>query len=334
MMVKLEELSSDLVQLRVYCSQFTVSMNQMTETSMNAALAFKDVFATRLIKKDFCQENDATIKEDIKGNWDGSLSLEPVENLLEVYSELNPIIINTLDISFNRVQFNLQQVEGIFNKIKKFLRARNYALRDYEYLTEALDKLESKNTDVSSTKQDSLVKLRRRSQIQKERYEDLNTIMKQELPLFFDLLDKFSKWVFEEIYYTQISIYDLACTYLKDTEIVLDEDYGKVEEETLARQAKMVKFLNSLRSCNTHETRLRKSPKLLEVTLDTKPEEKIETCTALYDFEHIQETDLDLKAGDEIRIIAKSTEGNTEWWQGELNGKFGAFPSNYVRLNS
>lgn len=52
-------------------------------------------------------------------------------------------------------------------------------------------------------------------------------------------------------------------------------------------------------------------------------------ATALYDYEGQSEYELSFYAGDVITVTDEDS-GGTGWWQGELNGYFGAFPGNYV----
>ena len=53
--------------------------------------------------------------------------------------------------------------------------------------------------------------------------------------------------------------------------------------------------------------------------------------TALYDFEGQTAEDLPFREGDRIRVI-KKTESTDDWWEGEVNGRKGSFPANYVQL--
>lgn len=52
-------------------------------------------------------------------------------------------------------------------------------------------------------------------------------------------------------------------------------------------------------------------------------------ATALYDFPGENEGDLAFYAGDQILIL--DTSDPSGWWQGELNGATGYFPSNFVQ---
>lgn len=51
-------------------------------------------------------------------------------------------------------------------------------------------------------------------------------------------------------------------------------------------------------------------------------------CQALYDYEASQNDELTLRAGDNISIYEKLGDG---WWEGELHGVRGIFPSTYVQ---
>ena len=53
---------------------------------------------------------------------------------------------------------------------------------------------------------------------------------------------------------------------------------------------------------------------------------------ALYDWNAVQPDDLAMNKGDIITITRR--QENDGWWEGELNGEMGYFPSNYVKVRS
>lgn len=53
--------------------------------------------------------------------------------------------------------------------------------------------------------------------------------------------------------------------------------------------------------------------------------------TALFDFEAQNHGDLAFREGDRIRVV-KKTGSTDDWWEGELNGRTGSFPANYVQV--
>uniref|UniRef100_A0A8C4GUI1 Osteoclast-stimulating factor 1 n=1 Tax=Dicentrarchus labrax TaxID=13489 RepID=A0A8C4GUI1_DICLA len=51
-------------------------------------------------------------------------------------------------------------------------------------------------------------------------------------------------------------------------------------------------------------------------------------CKVLFDYQPVNEDELELKIGETIDIIEEVEEG---WWSGSFNGKSGLFPSNFVK---
>ncbi|XP_052474148.1 SH3 domain-containing kinase-binding protein 1 isoform X1 [Carassius gibelio] len=56
-----------------------------------------------------------------------------------------------------------------------------------------------------------------------------------------------------------------------------------------------------------------------------------ECCQAMFDYTAVAEDELNLKKGDVIAIVNKTTE-DEGWWEGELNGHRGFFPDNFVMV--
>ncbi|XP_036442691.1 SH3 domain-containing protein 21 isoform X1 [Colossoma macropomum] len=56
-----------------------------------------------------------------------------------------------------------------------------------------------------------------------------------------------------------------------------------------------------------------------------------ECCQVMFDYAAYAEDELDLKKGDIVTIISKVTE-DEGWWEGELNGRRGFFPDNFVMV--
>ncbi|XP_017089544.1 protein nervous wreck isoform X8 [Drosophila bipectinata] len=59
-----------------------------------------------------------------------------------------------------------------------------------------------------------------------------------------------------------------------------------------------------------------------------RPKSDVEWCIALYDYDATAEDELTFEEGDKIKIITKTAHGVDDgWWEGELDGRFGNFPS-------
>jgi len=69
------------------------------------------------------------------------------------------------------------------------------------------------------------------------------------------------------------------------------------------------------------------TPSLYYSTLQNSVSSGGRQAKALYDFEAAEDNELTFKTGDLITLIETS---DANWWEGELNGKTGLFPSNFV----
>ncbi|XP_016364399.1 SH3 domain-containing protein 21 isoform X2 [Sinocyclocheilus rhinocerous] len=74
------------------------------------------------------------------------------------------------------------------------------------------------------------------------------------------------------------------------------------------------------------EGKVQQRPSLRRKTSSVK-----ECCQVMFDYKAVAEDELNLKKGDVIAIINKSTE-DEGWWEGELNGRRGFFPDNFVMV--
>ncbi|KAL7887936.1 hypothetical protein AOLI_G00029100 [Acnodon oligacanthus] len=74
------------------------------------------------------------------------------------------------------------------------------------------------------------------------------------------------------------------------------------------------------------------TPDAQKVEKDGESKGKVkEYCKATFNYEAINQDELYFKEGDIIHLLSKDT-GEPGWWRGELNGKQGVFPDNFVML--
>ncbi|KAM6935887.1 SH3 domain-containing protein 21 isoform 4-T4 [Lycodopsis pacificus] len=57
----------------------------------------------------------------------------------------------------------------------------------------------------------------------------------------------------------------------------------------------------------------------------------VECCQVMFDYKGKTDDELDLKKGDVVVLLSKETEDDG-WWEGELNGRCGFFPDNFVMV--
>jgi len=59
------------------------------------------------------------------------------------------------------------------------------------------------------------------------------------------------------------------------------------------------------------------------------PSQTRQLVRALYNYDATEESELSFKANERLMVLQKDDSG---WWQGELNGRVGMFPSNFVEV--
>ncbi|XP_030014667.1 SH3 domain-containing protein 21 isoform X2 [Sphaeramia orbicularis] len=62
-----------------------------------------------------------------------------------------------------------------------------------------------------------------------------------------------------------------------------------------------------------------------------KMKKEVECCQVMFDYKALADDELDLKTGDVVVILRKETE-DEGWWEGEVNGRCGFFPDNFVMV--
>ncbi|XP_051881133.1 CD2-associated protein isoform X2 [Pristis pectinata] len=98
-----------------------------------------------------------------------------------------------------------------------------------------------------------------------------------------------------------------------------------------------VKLKSRLSNSELEDKKLEKQsiPASNAEAVKNEPENKHkgEYCKAVFAYEATNSDELSIKEGDHILLISKDT-GDRGWWKGELNGKEGVFPDNFVVMVS
>ncbi|XP_052002641.1 SH3 domain-containing kinase-binding protein 1-like [Xyrauchen texanus] len=90
------------------------------------------------------------------------------------------------------------------------------------------------------------------------------------------------------------------------------------------------KIIESKARPKLSEAVFKKEGKVKRASLRRKSNVK-ECCQVMFDYTAVTDDELSLKKGDVINIINKATE-DEGWWEGEVNGRRGFFPDNFVMV--
>ncbi|KAJ9098008.1 hypothetical protein QFC19_006560 [Naganishia cerealis] len=230
---------------------------------------------------------------------------------------------NQKELDFVREVVTTKALEAqkYIDSIGKTMKNRQSILTQYSRTTfELNDLLKKKEANQLSLKQSQqLFSQERKAEMLLQDYEAVNFTLKSTMPKLLQLNDELTTTLQQMVYYLQLTIFyqvDLQLTSLEEVFKVTNGDSDpQVGLSTLTREIDGFKIVNRYLNAKSSA-----SP--------DKKDQSTEVCIALYDFEAQQDGDLTIKKGDRVKLLDKGKR----WWKGELDGKVGLFPHNYVKL--
>lgn len=226
-----------------------------------------------------------------------------------------------------------------FDAIRKNIRKREMALLDYAKVLNKFDPIYiKKSTGTLSTKQTHQYQsLEKQVDHLKSGYDELNNMLKMELPYFFKLVSRYMDMMLQCVFYLQLtntyqfnkSLLTLSIPMGFEKEDISDVDFARklVESSDIAKMEDpplgIISFYKmhlgllvyTQNPVNDENSRINFDP-------------YFNYCVALFDFSALSLGDLDFRKGEIIKVILSVGE----WWQGELGDAVGMFPSNYVKM--
>lgn len=256
---------------------------------------------------------------------------------VRIYQKVSTIILATikdeLELFAVNVTSRIEKVLSLIQCIKKRIKNRSLVKYEYDKLYNKHESLllKQKQSEMSVRQSNQLYHLERKVEDQKKEYDCINDNLKKELPYFFKLVTSFLEPLYLLIYYVQLMVdYQISSNVLclKDsfniTTDITSEDFlshtvnGYTQDtgEVINKLDEM--FITNFRK--QYFDSLTAGNELIVSSSSSK------FCIAQFSFQALQADDLTIRTGDIIRI----TDDSSTWWKGELEGKVGFFPSNYV----
>ncbi|KAG7193726.1 uncharacterized protein KQ657_000417 [Scheffersomyces spartinae] len=262
-------------------------------------------------------------------NWENSkLFIDGVKDIV-------PAVEIELDQLVELMVKKTLQLQKIVNNIKTRCKLREASLYDYDIVFNEYEDLviRLKTAPLSVKDSSKMFRLERKTEELRLVYQERNHSLKSELPHFFKLVDMIFKPLLEIFYYVHLTVtYQIHnnMNSLSDIfQITMDDlDFNQIitcyERDTQTVQ----QSLNNLGIINFTENYLADLTSSVPSYKEIQPPDNNNYCQAIYNFNGVLAGDLKFKTNDMIKILNQSGS----WWEGELNGEKGSFPSNYVKL--
>ncbi|ODQ79400.1 hypothetical protein BABINDRAFT_167265 [Babjeviella inositovora NRRL Y-12698] len=333
---QLTELERRLVCLEKTTLKYSESIQALLTSSVAIGQQFKQVFSS-----DLGRVSEAHPRSPIPDELYQLFA--SADRYIDGVSHMEPKLAQELEAWVGQVQLSIQKCLALIKPIKKYTQARNNFLVDLDRYTNYHESVKKKK-ELSTKQHQSMISNERKMEVSQSKYENVNNMLKKELPIFFELVKQFIAPIFTVTYFLQLTIVYQINTNLhsiKDDfnidmeELLGDESYANLVMYHEFKYAGANDIIKNLSIVNFHETFLNDlagiSPRSPFCGMPVKAESPAsleEYCVAVYSFRAIEPSDISLKVGDVIKILDRSGE----WWTGELQGQRGSFPGNYVKL--
>lgn len=276
------------------------------------------------------------------------------ERLRLINERVEPI----LDLILNNARESVSKLLVICRGIKHSIRERDFIILDVNRYMGHVSLLDSKKQEKLSLKQEqNLVRYQKNLELSNIKYERINSLLKLELPKFFELVSAFIRPFHLTLYFLQLNIYyellglnETAHERLKlktkecqmtpnDFAIHLIEDYTKAIGNT---ELKIDQLMITKSVLERQTLQLNGTFKSLLVNDTTDVESRADTqasirtplnyCTLKFNYTAQQDGDLSFVKDERILILDQTF--NNDWWKGKTsNGAIDLFPRNYVDVD-
>ncbi|CAK7894535.1 hypothetical protein CAAN1_02S05314 [[Candida] anglica] len=302
--------TSGLYKLKENLTIYTQSVQNILISSRNVGTFTIDLY-NPLIEgsnsENSIQEEALILQKDVK------LYIDCICDAIPMISSEISLVKGTLIESVNAMISNCEN-------IKKKCKKRISILIEIDSIQLKLNKIAERRSsnDLSLKQSQQSFSFERNLKEINESYNTINIQLKTELPIFLQLIDKAIIPIQRLIYFLQLLIYYQVSNNVSemkeafncnstDSNYILEFNKRLQPYIDSADQLTIVKFRENFYSNLISPSKI---------------------CQAIFTFEAKAEGDLSIKRGDIIKITNK--EGN--WYTGELNGKIGRFPDNYVKI--
>ncbi|EGW30702.1 uncharacterized protein SPAPADRAFT_141955 [Spathaspora passalidarum NRRL Y-27907] len=208
------------------------------------------------------------------------------------------------------IESKLEECLRVFKTVQKKFKTREFALLDYDKVYNDLETLiiKQEQGELTLKQNNQLFCLKRRLEENKLKYEDINQVLKRELPTFLELAKQIIAPVQAMTYYINLQFsYEI---FNETKKLFPVESISDITSHFFTQNDPVMESIE-------------KFSVLTKVNTDLKQQ----YVQAMFSFRAQESTDLSIRKGDRIKLLQE----DGEWWKGELNGKIGNFPANYVK---
>jgi amphiphysin len=191
------------------------AIEQAAEKMLKDAKVFRDAVQTLLYSGSTFSTSFTNLFSPMGAEYDligkhpqAEVTLKNIGQYQVLMEDLRETLAPELELIDSRILTPCKELQEIAKKIRKTITKRDHKLIDYDRHNNALNKLREKK-EKSLSDEKNLFKVEQDFEIASNEYEHYNNLLKQELPVFFQMATKFIDPLFHSFYYMQLNVFYL-----------------------------------------------------------------------------------------------------------------------------
>ncbi|EGV64625.1 hypothetical protein PSN45_004955 [Yamadazyma tenuis] len=225
-----------------------ISFDQQTRNEV------KDMSLDKIVNRLFTSEDQT------KEFMSQCFHFKVTESFIVKVQELIEVVGDPTEVS-KTITSKCQVCLFLLENIKRFVRKRNHALDNYDYVVSQIElllkKSKEKFQELSVKESQKLFNLQRRLEVLRSEYDTINTLLLKELPSFFHMVDSLLSPIKYLLYYNQLIFnYQTISKMLEFQEksrIALQWDLDSIDITEFQQRIESLSLLQTTRSVSNME---------------------------------------------------------------------------------
>ncbi|SCV02895.1 LAMI_0H03840g1_1 [Lachancea mirantina] len=233
---RFKELEDETKKLSDESKRYFTAVNDMLKHQIGFAKAMEEIFKPISGKM---SDPNASVPED---NPEG---IEASESYRALVADLQTMLKPDLDLIDEKIVKPSQELLKVINYIRKMATKRNHKKLDLDRHLNTLHKYETKK-EPSAKDEERSYKAQSQVEVAQQEYDYYNEMLKNELPILFQLEAEFVKPLFVSFYYMQLNIFYSLYNRMQDMKIPYFDLTSDIQEAFYAKRGNIEEQTDSL----------------------------------------------------------------------------------------
>ncbi|KAL6931676.1 hypothetical protein ACO0R3_003141 [Hanseniaspora guilliermondii] len=240
---RFKEIETETKKLNEMSKKYSAAVNDMLNHQIGFSKGIEEIFKPISGKM---SDPNSTVSED---NPEG---IEACIAYREIVSDLQRTLKPDLDLIELKVVRPAQELLKIINYIRKMLTKRQHKKMDLDRHMNTLQKYEVKTSglDVKPKDEEKLYKAQAEVEMAQQEFDYYNDLLKEQLPVLFEMQNEFLKPMFVSFYYMQLNIFYTLYNMFQDMKIPYFDLEGDILETFQYKRGNIEEQTDSLSICN------------------------------------------------------------------------------------